>query len=151
MNLQDKVTEQSLYDPTPNGYSMAVNVPREAQVTYISGRDSQDSTGALSPDLAVQVKTGLRKFAHRPRCAWCKVRGGSADPDRRNHRLKPKICGGPGALSQRMDKAERRLSAPLDITLRPSRALHNHATFVLHELPKSDGKSMSCGAWHRLP
>jgi enamine deaminase RidA (YjgF/YER057c/UK114 family) len=56
MNLQDEVTEQSLYDPTPNGYSMAVNVPCEARVTYISGRDGQDSTGALSPDLAVQVK-----------------------------------------------------------------------------------------------
>lgn len=50
------VNPQNLYDPTPNGYSTAVIVPREARVAYISGQGGQDSTGALSPDFAVQVK-----------------------------------------------------------------------------------------------
>ncbi|CAN7733014.1 RidA family protein [Mesorhizobium sp. LjNodule214] len=50
------VNPQNLYDPTPNGYSTAVIVPREARVAYISGQGGQDSRGALSPDFAVQVK-----------------------------------------------------------------------------------------------
>jgi len=52
------VNPQNLYDPTPNGYSTAVIVPREARVAYISGQGGQDSTGALSPDFAVQVEQG---------------------------------------------------------------------------------------------
>ncbi|MGH6858853.1 MAG: RidA family protein [Phyllobacterium sp.] len=47
---------QNLYDPTPNGYSTAVIVPRQGRVAYISGQGGQDSTGALSSDFAVQVK-----------------------------------------------------------------------------------------------
>jgi enamine deaminase RidA (YjgF/YER057c/UK114 family) len=31
-------------------------VPREGRVAYISGQGGQDSTGALSPDFAVQVR-----------------------------------------------------------------------------------------------
>ncbi|MGF6174302.1 RidA family protein [Ensifer sp. 4252] len=50
------VNPQNLYDPTPNGYSTAVIVPREGRLAYISGQGGQDSTGALSPDFAVQVK-----------------------------------------------------------------------------------------------
>jgi enamine deaminase RidA (YjgF/YER057c/UK114 family) len=50
------VNPQNLYDPTPNGYSTAVIVPDGASVAYISGQGGQDSTGALSPDFAVQVK-----------------------------------------------------------------------------------------------
>lgn len=50
------VNPHNLYDPTPNGYSTAVIVPREARLAYISGQGGQDSTGALSPDFAVQVK-----------------------------------------------------------------------------------------------
>ncbi|CAN7267941.1 RidA family protein [Pararhizobium sp. LjRoot255] len=50
------VNPKNLYDPTPNGYSTAVIVPREARVAYISGQGGQDSTGALSPDFAAQVK-----------------------------------------------------------------------------------------------
>ncbi|WP_018238543.1 RidA family protein [Ensifer sp. BR816] len=50
------VNPRNLYDPTPNGYSTAVIVPREARLAYISGQGGQDSTGALSPDFAVQVK-----------------------------------------------------------------------------------------------
>ncbi|WP_119392818.1 RidA family protein [Taklimakanibacter lacteus] len=50
------VNPQKLYDPTPNGYSTAVIVPRGARVAYISGQGGQDSTGALSPDFAVQVE-----------------------------------------------------------------------------------------------
>ncbi|WP_332687769.1 RidA family protein [Devosia sp.] len=50
------VNPQNLYDPTPNGYSTAVIVPGGAKVAYISGQGGQDSTGALSPDFAVQVK-----------------------------------------------------------------------------------------------
>ncbi|MBB3133372.1 enamine deaminase RidA (YjgF/YER057c/UK114 family) [Rhizobium pisi] len=50
------VNPQNLYDPTPNGYSTAVIVPSEARLAYISGQGGQDSTGALSPDFAVQVK-----------------------------------------------------------------------------------------------
>jgi enamine deaminase RidA (YjgF/YER057c/UK114 family) len=50
------VNPRNLYDPTPNGYSTAVIVPRDARVAYISGQGGQDSTGALSPDFAVQVK-----------------------------------------------------------------------------------------------
>lgn len=50
------VNPQNLYNPTPNGYSTVVIVPREARVAYISGQGGQNSTGALSPDFAVQVK-----------------------------------------------------------------------------------------------
>ncbi|RWO76651.1 MULTISPECIES: RidA family protein [Mesorhizobium] len=57
------VNPQNLYDPSPNGYSTAVITPRGARVAYISGQGGQDSTGALSPDFAVQVEqayTNLR-------------------------------------------------------------------------------------------
>lgn len=50
------VNPQTLNNPTPNGYSTAVIVPREGRVAYISGQGGQDRTGALSPDFAVQVK-----------------------------------------------------------------------------------------------
>jgi enamine deaminase RidA (YjgF/YER057c/UK114 family) len=50
------VNPKNLYDPSPNGYSTAVIVPRGARLAYISGQGGQDSTGALSPDFAVQVK-----------------------------------------------------------------------------------------------
>jgi enamine deaminase RidA (YjgF/YER057c/UK114 family) len=50
------VNPKNLYDPTPNGYSTAVIAPREGRVAYISGQGGQDSTGALSPDFATQVK-----------------------------------------------------------------------------------------------
>lgn len=50
------VNPQNLYDPSPNGYSTAVITPREGRVAYISGQGGQDSTGALSPDFAVQVE-----------------------------------------------------------------------------------------------
>jgi len=50
------VNPKTLYDPTPNGYSTAVITPRGARVAYISGQGGQDSTGALSPDFAAQVK-----------------------------------------------------------------------------------------------
>lgn len=45
-----------LGDPTPNGYSTAVIVPAGGKIAYISGQGGQDSTGALSPDFAAQVK-----------------------------------------------------------------------------------------------
>lgn len=57
------VNPRNLYDPTPNGYSTVVIAPRGARVAYISGQGGQDSTGALSPDFAVQVEqayTNLR-------------------------------------------------------------------------------------------
>lgn len=50
------VNPRDLYDPTPNGYSTAVIVPRGARLAYISGQGGQDGTGALSPDFAVQVR-----------------------------------------------------------------------------------------------
>ena len=50
------VNPQTLYDPTPNGYSTAVITPPNARAAYISGQGGQDSTGGLSPDFAVQVK-----------------------------------------------------------------------------------------------
>lgn len=50
------VNPQNLHDPSPNGYSTAVITPPGARVAYISGQGGQDSTGALSPDFAVQVK-----------------------------------------------------------------------------------------------
>ncbi|WP_049735299.1 RidA family protein [Rhizobium ecuadorense] len=50
------VNPKNLYDPSPNGYSTAVIVPREGRLAYISGQGGQDSSGALSPDFAVQVK-----------------------------------------------------------------------------------------------
>ncbi len=50
------VNPQNLYDPTPNGYSTAVIAPAGGRVAYISGQGGQDSTGALSPDFAAQVK-----------------------------------------------------------------------------------------------
>ncbi|MBY5797633.1 RidA family protein [Rhizobium leguminosarum] len=50
------VNPKNLYDPSPNGYSTAVIVPRQGRLAYISGQGGQDSTGALSPDFTVQVK-----------------------------------------------------------------------------------------------
>lgn len=50
------VNPQTLYDPSPNGYSTAVIVPRAGRTAYISGQGGQDGTGALSPDFAVQVE-----------------------------------------------------------------------------------------------
>jgi enamine deaminase RidA (YjgF/YER057c/UK114 family) len=50
------VNPSSLGDPSPNGYSTAVIAPANARVAYISGQGGQDSTGALSPDFAAQVK-----------------------------------------------------------------------------------------------
>jgi len=50
------VNPQKLYDPSANGYSTAVIMPANARVAYISGQGGQDSTGALSPDFAVQVE-----------------------------------------------------------------------------------------------
>jgi len=50
------VNPPNLGDPSANGYSTAVIVPANARVAYISGQGGQDSTGALSPDFAVQVK-----------------------------------------------------------------------------------------------
>ncbi|MHC1549800.1 RidA family protein [Phyllobacterium sp. K27] len=50
------VNPKNLYDPTPNGYSTAVIAPSGSRVAYVSGQGGQDSTGALSPDFAAQVK-----------------------------------------------------------------------------------------------
>jgi enamine deaminase RidA (YjgF/YER057c/UK114 family) len=50
------VNPLTLYDPSPNGYSTAVITPPNARMAYISGQGGQDSTGALSPDFAAQVK-----------------------------------------------------------------------------------------------
>ena len=67
------VNPQNLYDPSPNGYSTAVITPRGGRVAYISGQGGQDSTGALSPDFAVQVgqayanlRTALDALGARP-------------------------------------------------------------------------------------
>jgi len=67
------VNPQTLYDPSPNGYSTAVIVPGGARVAYISGQGGQDRMGALSPDFAVQVKqayanlrTALEGIGARP-------------------------------------------------------------------------------------
>ncbi|MFA1622172.1 RidA family protein [Rhizobium mongolense] len=67
------VNPHNLYDPTPNGYSTAVIVPRQARMAYISGQGGQDSNGALSPDFAVQVeqayanlRTALDALGARP-------------------------------------------------------------------------------------
>jgi enamine deaminase RidA (YjgF/YER057c/UK114 family) len=49
------VNPQTLYDPSPNGYSTAVITPGGGRVAYISGQGGQDSRGGLSPDFAVQV------------------------------------------------------------------------------------------------
>ncbi len=50
------VNPQTLYDPSPNGYSTAVITPTNARVAYISGQGGQDRKGALSPDFAAQVE-----------------------------------------------------------------------------------------------
>jgi enamine deaminase RidA (YjgF/YER057c/UK114 family) len=50
------INPPNLFDPTPNGYSTAVIVPKQTRLAYISGQGGQDATGALSPDFAVQVK-----------------------------------------------------------------------------------------------
>lgn len=50
------VNPKNLHDPSPNGYSTAVVTPPGARVAYISGQGGQDSTGALSPDFAAQVR-----------------------------------------------------------------------------------------------
>ncbi len=50
------VNPQTLYNPTPNGYSHAVVVSGANRIAYISGQGGEDATGKLSPDFAVQVK-----------------------------------------------------------------------------------------------
>ena len=50
------VNPQGLYDPAPNGYSHAVIATGGSRIAYIAGQGGEDSTGALSPDFAVQVK-----------------------------------------------------------------------------------------------
>ena len=67
------VNPPSLGDPSPNGHSTAVITPRGARMAYISGQGGQDSTGALSPDFAVQVqqayanlRTALDALGARP-------------------------------------------------------------------------------------
>lgn len=50
------VNPDKLHDPTPNGYSTAVITSGRGRIAYISGQGGQDSTGALSPDFAVQVE-----------------------------------------------------------------------------------------------
>ncbi len=50
------VNPQTLYDPTPNGYSTAVIAPSGARIAYISGQGGQDSRGGLSSDFAAQVE-----------------------------------------------------------------------------------------------
>ena len=57
------VNPQNLYDPTPNGYSMAVIVPGGSRLAYISGQGGQDHRGALSPDFAVQVRQAYANLA----------------------------------------------------------------------------------------
>ena len=56
------VNPQTLYDPTPNGYSTAVIVPGGGRVAYISGQGGQDHTGALSPNFAVQVRPAYKNL-----------------------------------------------------------------------------------------
>ncbi|ABR61425.1 RidA family protein [Sinorhizobium medicae] len=56
------VNPRNLYDPTPNGYSTAVIVPREGRLAYISGQGGQDNRGALSPDFAVQVEQSYKNL-----------------------------------------------------------------------------------------
>lgn len=56
------VNPQTLYDPTPNGYSTAVIVPGGGRVAYISGQGGQDHTGALSPNFAVQVRQAYKNL-----------------------------------------------------------------------------------------
>lgn len=57
------VNPETLYDPTPNGYSTAVIVPAGARVAYISGQGGQDATGDLSPDFAAQVTQAYANLA----------------------------------------------------------------------------------------
>ena len=57
------VNPQNLYDPSPNGYSVAVITPRGARIAYISGQGGEDSTGTLSPDFAVQVEQAYANLA----------------------------------------------------------------------------------------
>lgn len=67
------VNPPRLGDPSPNGYSTAVVVPANSRLAFISGQGGQDSTGALSPDFAMQVaqayanlRTALEGLGARP-------------------------------------------------------------------------------------
>lgn len=57
------VNPSHLHDPTPNGYSTAVIVPREGRLAYVSGQGGQDHTGALSPDFGAQVEQAYANLA----------------------------------------------------------------------------------------
>ena len=57
------VNPQTMFDPTPNGYSTAVIVPAGARIAYISGQGGQDATGGLSPDFATQVQQAYANLA----------------------------------------------------------------------------------------
>ena len=48
-----------LPDPTPFGYSTAVNAPVGARIAHISGQGGFDRTGALPEDFANQVTLAL--------------------------------------------------------------------------------------------
>ena len=50
------VNPDSLYDPTPNGYSHAIVAQGGSRIAYISGQGGEDRTGALSSDFSDQVR-----------------------------------------------------------------------------------------------
>ena len=50
------VNPTELFDPSAFGYSQMVIVPPDGRTIYVSGQGGADSSGALAPDFAAQVK-----------------------------------------------------------------------------------------------
>lgn len=50
------INPAGLYDPAPNGYSHAAVAAGAARIAFIAGQGGEDSSGALAPDFADQVR-----------------------------------------------------------------------------------------------
>jgi len=57
------VNPESLYDPTPYGYSHVVEVEHSHKVAYIAGQGGEDHAGILKPDFETQVKQAYKNLS----------------------------------------------------------------------------------------
>jgi len=57
------VNPNSLYDPSPNGYSHAVVATDVSRIAYLAGQGGEDATGALSPRFSAQVRQAYANLA----------------------------------------------------------------------------------------
>ncbi len=57
------VNPETMFDPTPHGYSVAVVAPANARLAFISGQGGQDARGGPDPAFAAQVRQAYANLA----------------------------------------------------------------------------------------